>query len=124
MPQDSGNTPSRITAVDQLRGYAIFGMLLVNASGYFNLSIASESLGIPDQISHSRDYFTYADTIAPLFLFVAGMGMRLSWLNRSKKDGSRETRWAMAKRFTAGFRLGPLGTAQLSNMPSSSSRKS
>lgn len=83
---------NRITAVDQLRGYAIFGMLVVNASGYFNFSTP--------MISHHRDWFSYADTIAPLFLFVVGMGMRLSWLKRSAKDGSTETRWAMAKRFT------------------------
>jgi len=82
----------RITAVDQLRGYAIFGMLVVNASGYFNFKT--------DQISHHRDWYSYADTIAPLFLFVVGMGMRLSWLKRAEKDGPTETRWAMAKRFT------------------------
>ena len=92
MNQDSITTPSRITAVDQLRGYSIFGMFLVNASGYFNFK--------SEQIQHHKDWYSYADTIAPLFLFVVGMGMRLSWLNRSKKDGATETRWAMAKRVT------------------------
>ncbi len=83
---------NRITAIDQLRGYAIFGMLVVNASGYFNFKT--------DQISHHRDWYSYADTIAPLFLFVVGMGMRLSWLRRSEKIGASDARWAMAKRFT------------------------
>lgn len=92
MPQNTPATPSRITAVDQLRGYAIFGMLVVNASGYFNFKM--------EQIGHHRDWFSYADTIAPLFLFVVGMGMRLSWLRRSEIDGYSDTRWAMAKRFT------------------------
>lgn len=86
------SAPARITAVDQLRGYAIFGMLLVNASGYFNYKF--------DQISHHREWYSYADSIAPLFLFVVGMGMRLSWLKRADKDGATATRWAMARRFT------------------------
>lgn len=92
MSKPASPTPARITAVDQLRGYAIFGMLLVNASGFFQFKM--------EQISHHRDWFSYADTIAPLFLFVVGMGMRLSWLRRSEADGASETRWAMAKRFT------------------------
>jgi predicted acyltransferase len=81
----------RIPALDQLRGYAIFGMLLVNAKGLFHLEAV--------QLSHHRELFTYADTIAPLFMFVVGMGMRLSWLRRNAKDGDGITRKAMAKRF-------------------------
>jgi predicted acyltransferase len=92
MSEKTSASPNRITAVDQLRGYAIFGMLLVNASGYFNFKT--------EQISHHKDWYSYADTIAPLFLFVVGMGMRLSWLNRAEKVGHSEARWAMAKRFT------------------------
>src|SRR5690606_12961878 len=88
------NPATRITAMDQLRGYAIFGMLLVNASGFFHLK------GLTEQISHHRDYFTYADTIAPFFVFVVGMGMRLSWLRRVETAGATATRWSMAKRFT------------------------
>lgn len=92
MPVTTLDPENRITAMDQLRGYAIFGMLLVNASGFFHFKA--------DQLSHHRDYFTYADTIAPLFVFVVGMGMRLSWLRRSEKLGPSETRWGMARRFT------------------------
>ena len=97
MPITALEPDKRITAMDQLRGYAIFGMLLVNASGFFNLKIAFDAFGysVPDQISHSRDFFTYADTIAPLFLFVVGMGMRLSWLRRSEKVGASNARWAI-----------------------------
>jgi predicted acyltransferase len=80
----------RITAIDQLRGYAIFGMLLVNAGGLFGLSHT--------QLSHHREQFTYADSIAPLFLFVVGVGMRLSWLRRSGVDGPAETRKSIIKR--------------------------
>jgi predicted acyltransferase len=81
----------RISALDQMRGYAIFGMLLVNAQGLFHFNAA--------QLSHHRESFTYADTIAPLFMFVVGMGMRLSWLRRSAQDGNGAARLAMARRF-------------------------
>lgn len=88
-----GHTASqRITAIDQLRGYAIFGMLLVNSNELFGIEF--------DQFEHARNSFSYADTIAPLFLFVVGIGMRLSWLRRSGVDGPQATRKAMAKRFS------------------------
>ena len=84
--------PARLLSIDQLRGYAIFGMILVNAKGMFGVTA--------DQLSHHRDYFTYADTVAPLFMFVVGMSMRLSWLRRSELAGVSATRRAMVKRFS------------------------
>ncbi|RKX37001.1 MAG: hypothetical protein DRP64_17825 [Verrucomicrobia bacterium] len=84
--------PRRIAALDQLRGYAIFGMLLVNAKGLFGLDFV--------QLKHHKEIFTFADTIAPLFMFIVGMGMRLSWLRRSRRVGVQETRKSMFKRFS------------------------
>lgn len=81
----------RLVSVDQLRGYAIFGMLLVNAKGLFNIKF--------EQISHHQEFFTYADTIAPLFMFVVGIGMRLSWLRRSEQVGMAAARKSLFKRF-------------------------
>ena len=80
----------RIPVLDQMRGYAIFGMLLVNANDLFHLHW--------EQLNHHRERFTYADTIAPMFMFVVGMGMRISWLRRSARDGVSKARQAMAKR--------------------------
>ncbi len=91
MHKRAGENPQRLPVLDQLRGYAVFGMLLVNAKDLFHLEAA--------QLSHQRETFTYADTIAPLFLFVVGMGMRLSWLRRSSQVGDGPARMAMAKRF-------------------------
>ncbi|MBI2433533.1 MAG: hypothetical protein HYV26_11745 [Candidatus Hydrogenedentes bacterium] len=98
----------RIVSVDQLRGYAIFGMLLVNAKGLFFEPIRATLEG-PSlqgffeaclyQISHHSTTFSYADTIAPLFVFVVGMGMRLSWLRRSESAGPHDTRKALIKRY-------------------------
>jgi predicted acyltransferase len=82
---------TRITAIDQLRGYAIFGMILVNSNELFGIEYR--------QFEHHRDWFSYADTIAPLFLFIVGIGMRLSWLRRSGTAGPGATRSAMAKRY-------------------------
>lgn len=84
-------TKKRLVSLDQLRGYAIFGMLLVNSKELFSLKHV--------QISHHREFFTYADTIAPLFVFVVGIGMRLSWLRRSEQVGVSGARVSMFKRF-------------------------
>jgi uncharacterized membrane protein YeiB len=94
--------PKRIAAIDQLRGYAIFGMILVNAKGFFLDGLKEIEWLIPfmTQISHhDRDFFSYANTIAPLFMFVVGMGMRLSYLRRIEKVGIRDIRVSMVKRY-------------------------
>jgi predicted acyltransferase len=98
----------RMVSVDQLRGYAIFGMLIVNAQSLFFEPIQGtfESAGAKEffdaflyQTSHHRTAFTYADTIAPLFLFVVGMGMRISWLRRSGAMGFWKNRKSLIKRY-------------------------
>jgi len=91
MSDTVSEAPKRIVSIDQLRAYAIFGMILVNAKGMFGVDV--------EQLSHHREYFTFADTIAPLFVFVVGISMRLSWLRRSQIDGVGATRKAMLKRF-------------------------
>ncbi len=91
MSHTSPDAPTRLLSIDQLRGYAIFGMILVNAKGMFGVEV--------DQLSHHQDYFTYADTIVPLFMFVVGISMRLSWLRRTEVASISATRQAMTKRF-------------------------
>lgn len=92
MSPTATEAPTRLLSIDQLRGYAIFGMILVNAKGMFGVKV--------NQLSHHQDSFTYADTIAPIFMFVVGISMRLSWLRRSQVDGVAATRRAMVKRFS------------------------
>ncbi len=65
---------SRIESIDQYRGYAVFGMILVNYLGDFG--------SMPWHLKHHDFGMSYADTIAPLFMFVVGMGFRLSTLRR------------------------------------------
>ncbi len=99
----------RLVSVDQLRGYAIFGMLLVNAKGLFFEPLRATLEGSSGyewfnaflyQVSHHRTTFTYADTIAPLFVFVVGMGMRLSWLRRSQGVEPWQCRKHLIKRYS------------------------
>ena len=72
--------PGRIASLDQFRGYAIFGMLWVNYLGAFKC--------MPELFKHHDEYITYADTIAPVFMFVVGIGFRLSLIRRIAQDGA------------------------------------
>ncbi|NUN95312.1 MAG: DUF1624 domain-containing protein [Candidatus Omnitrophica bacterium] len=85
-------TTGRIESLDQLRGYTIFGMILVNFLGNFR--------SMPELFRHHRESYSYADTIAPLFLFIVGMGFRLSFQRRVAKEGITAARWASAKRYS------------------------
>jgi predicted acyltransferase len=76
-------TPSRterIVSLDQFRGYTVAGMLLVNFVGGF--AACSQVL------KHSHDYFSYADTIMPQFLFAVGFAFRLTFGRRAELQGT------------------------------------
>ena len=102
-------TAGRIASLDQYRGYAIFGMLLVNFFGHYDTKWIQElnDSGLKsalmfifgEQLHHHNEFMTYADTIAPIFMFVVGIGMRLSWLNRVKKVEPSLARKSMAGRY-------------------------
>lgn len=100
-PADGSNNvlapaaPRRIESLDQLRGYAIFGMIFVNWFGHFAVT--------PWVLDHQRDAYSYADTIAPLFIFVVGMGFRLSLQRRAAKAGLGAARWSSLKRYLTLF---------------------
>jgi predicted acyltransferase len=99
----------RIASLDQYRGYAIFGMLLVNFFGHYDTKWVQimEASWLKDalqwifgvQLHHHGEYMTYADTIAPIFMFVVGIGMRLSWTRRVQHVEPGQARKAMAKRY-------------------------
>jgi predicted acyltransferase len=92
------HSTGRIESMDQLRGYAIFGMILVDYLGNFH--------SFSSVLAHHNDRYSYADTIAPLFLFVVGMGFRLSLARRIERDGLWEARWAALKRYLTLFLVG------------------
>ena len=70
---------ARITALDQARGYAIAGMIAVNTLGHFDR--------MPWMVKHHHEGMSYADTIAPLFIFLVGMGFRMSFQRRAVEKG-------------------------------------
>lgn len=82
---------TRILSVDQYRGYAIFGMIFVNFLGQFE--------SISEWFKHHSDYMSYADTIAPIFVFVVGMGFRLSFSRNASAKGVWNARTTALRRY-------------------------
>jgi len=80
----------RLVAMDQLRGYTIAGMIFVNYLGRFDL--------MPWTVKHHRVGMSYADTIAPLFMFIVGMGFRLSFQRHAAVSGIWPARLRALKR--------------------------
>lgn len=74
------NRSRRIVSLDQFRGYTVAGMLLVNFVGGF--------AACPRVLRHSHDYFSYADTIMPQFLFAVGFAFRLTFGRRVELQGA------------------------------------
>ena len=106
----------RILSMDQYRGYAIFGMLLVDYFGNFEASLLDPetTTGITwvfahlwHQLHHPHGAgFTFADLIAPVFMFVVGMGMRLSMTRRMAKGDVHAARMGLVKRYGMIIMLG------------------
>lgn len=82
---------NRISSMDQFRGYAILTMIFVNFVGRFDLT--------PWMLRHHRVGMSFNDTIAPIFIFVVGMGFRLSFMRRAEKVGLASARKTAAWRY-------------------------
>jgi len=78
-------------SLDVFRGFAIFGMILVNYLGHFQ--------AMPDTFRHPRYGMTFANAIAPYFLFAVGMGLKLSLERRIEKVGKKKAYWHSVKRY-------------------------
>jgi len=78
-------------SLDVFRGFAIFGMILVNYLGHFE--------SMPDTFRHPRYGMTFANAIAPYFLFAVGMGLKLSLEKRIKSHGTKKAYWHAIKRY-------------------------
>ena len=78
--QDEHKLPGgRIASLDQFRGFAILGMIVVNSIGHFD--------AVAETFKHPNYGMTFANTIAPFFLFAVGMGLRISLANHIRKFG-------------------------------------
>lgn len=90
----------RYRFIDQCRGYAIFGMILVNVLGMFDC--------MPWMLKHHHEGFSYADHIAPMFMFVVGMGFRMSFIKTAKAEGLQLARRRAIRRYCILMGLGLL----------------
>ena len=79
MPPANPVPAERHAFLDQCRGYAVFGMILVNVLGLFEC--------MPWILKHHPAGFSYADHIAPLFIFVVGMGLCMSFQKTAREEG-------------------------------------
>ncbi|OHD54725.1 MAG: hypothetical protein A2Y33_01755 [Spirochaetes bacterium GWF1_51_8] len=87
MKSNSDNSvpvPKRLASVDHYRGLALLLMILVNTASGFT--------AIPLWMKHAQwDGFTFADAIAPMFLFAIGLTAGISFTRRGEKDGIPKT---------------------------------
>ena len=74
------STTKRMTSLDQFRGYAVAGMVLVNFLGNYACA--------PRILRHTNDYCSYADTIMPNFLFAVGFSIAVVWYRALSKAAS------------------------------------
>ena len=88
----------RIVSLDMFRGFAIFGMILVNYLGHFE--------SMPDTFRHPRYGMSFANAVAPYFLFAVGMGLRMSLARRIEKTGKKAAYMHAIKRYLVLILLG------------------
>ncbi|MCE1198655.1 MAG: acyltransferase family protein [Marinilabiliales bacterium] len=91
MEHNQKELPVRRLSLDQFRGFAIFGMILVNYLNHFRV--------IPETFKHPRYGMTFANTIAPYFLIAVGMGMRISFVRMKERSGYRQAVLHSVKRY-------------------------
>lgn len=92
----SGASSPRLTSLDQFRGFAVWGMLLVNFLGGF--------AACPEVLRHHNTYCSYADLVMPQFLFAVGFAFRLTFL-RNVAKGESAAAYARTARRLAGLAL-------------------
>jgi predicted acyltransferase len=79
--------------MDQFRGYTVAGMFLVNFLGGY--------AAIHPVLKHNNNYFSYADSIMPSFMFAVGFSFRLTYLRRRSQSSALSTVWTYVRRSLA-----------------------
>ncbi len=82
---------NRLVFIDQLRGFAIGAMVLVNFLGEFSTT--------PEFWKHHKEYMTFADVVAPLFIFIVGIGFRISFSSTKTRFGRRSAYLKAVRRY-------------------------
>jgi predicted acyltransferase len=82
----------RIASVDQFRGFAIISMIFVNYLGLFTAT--------PGWLRHADGAgLTFADLVAPYFVFIIGLMYAKSYRSRVRRNGLHLTRIHFLKRY-------------------------
>lgn len=93
---------TRLQSVDSFRGFAIIAMVLVNFIAYFKVT--------PLFLRHAQgNVMTFADLVAPLFLFALGMMYRKSIIRRISIDGRAVSYFHVARRYSILLGIGITG---------------
>ena len=91
MTTTPNNLNTRKLSIDQFRGFAIFGMIMVNYLNHFAV--------IPETFKHPHYGMTFANTIAPFFLIAVGMGFRISFVRMVARSGYKPALIHTIKRY-------------------------
>ena len=81
----------RVSVIDQLRGFAIFGILVVNTAYFFHPFFASqlgETAGAADRAAHFLITFLFLGKFYTLFSFLFGLGLSVQ-MSRAAARGAR-----------------------------------
>ena len=89
---------SRLVSIDQCRGFIILWMLFGNFLGHLSF--------MPWSLQHHRTGLSLSETVAPIFVFLVGMGFRGSFLRRMGREGIAAARRAALRRYALIFCLG------------------
>lgn len=81
MKQSITVSASRLSSLDQFRGYTVAAMFLVNFLGDYRAT--------PALLRHHNTWCSYADTVMPQFFFAVGMALRLVMLREEQNQAPR-----------------------------------
>ena len=93
---------NRVNSIDQFRGFAVISMILVNYLALYQCT--------PGFLRHAKTTgITFADLVAPFFLFVLGMMFRGSLLSRIEKNGKSQAYIHAVRRYLLLLFIGMAG---------------
>lgn len=102
---EASGSRERIEFLDSARGLTVLLMIFVNTVAPFT--------AIPAWCKHAEGFgFNFADAIAPIFMFIMGLSLDISFAKRLKQ-GMRPTIGHFLKRFGLLFLFGTIGTVMI-----------
>ena len=92
----------RLRSIDELRGFAIGSMILVNFLAFYT--------NVPGFLKHAKGIgYNFADVVAPLFMFILGLMYRKSIVKRTSTEGKIKAWLHFIKRYGLILFIGFIG---------------